>query len=98
MVIYFTQYNISFSNHQGSDGRNNFVLVTNLLPCYGIRFHLWPEKGTSVSDLPRSRRVIEVTSKIIQIPSGPAPRQVLKLIPNRFTLMRFSFLLHLHVR
>ncbi|XP_071697874.1 uncharacterized protein [Rutidosis leptorrhynchoides] len=60
----------------GSNGRNNFVLVTNLLPCYGVRLHLWPEKGTSVSELPRSIRVVEVTSKIIQIPSGPSPRQI----------------------
>nr|XP_043613112.1 uncharacterized protein LOC122585082 [Erigeron canadensis] len=60
----------------GSNGRDNFVLVTNLLPCYGIRLHLWPEKGTSASVLPRSKRVVEVTSKIAQIPSGPAPRQI----------------------
>ncbi|KAI3706527.1 hypothetical protein L6452_24330 [Arctium lappa] len=60
----------------GSNGRNNFVLVTNLLPCYGVRLHLWPEKGTSASDLPLSKRVIEVTSKIAQISSGPAPRQI----------------------
>nr|GEW49285.1 putative GPI inositol-deacylase PGAP1-like, alpha/beta hydrolase fold protein [Tanacetum cinerariifolium] len=60
----------------GSDGRNNFVLATNLLPCYGIRLHLWPEKGTSESDLPLNKRVVEVTSKIAQIPSGPAPRQI----------------------
>lgn len=60
----------------GSNGRNNFVLVTNLLPCYGVRLHLWPEKGTSASDLPLSKRVVEVTSKIAQIPSGPAPRQI----------------------
>ncbi|KVH90625.1 GPI inositol-deacylase PGAP1-like protein [Cynara cardunculus var. scolymus] len=60
----------------GSNGRNTFVLVTNLLPCYGVRLHLWPEKGTSPSDLPLSKRVIEVTSKIAQISSGPAPRQI----------------------
>ncbi|KAI3716595.1 hypothetical protein L1987_67578 [Smallanthus sonchifolius] len=60
----------------GSNGRTNFVLVTNLLPCYGIRLHLWPEKGTSDSDLPLNKRVVEVTSKIVQIPSGPAPRQI----------------------
>lgn len=60
----------------GSNGKNTFVLVTNLLPCYGVRLHLWPEKGTSASDLPLSKRVVEVTSKIVQIPSGPAPRQI----------------------
>ncbi|KAJ0778195.1 putative GPI inositol-deacylase PGAP1, alpha/Beta hydrolase [Helianthus annuus] len=60
----------------GSNGRTSFVLVTNLLPCYGIRLHLWPEKGTSGSDLPLNKRVVEVTSKIVQIPSGPAPRQI----------------------
>lgn len=60
----------------GSNGRNKFVLVTNLLPCHGVRLHLWPEKGTSASDLPLSKRVVEVTSKIVQIPSGPAPRQI----------------------
>ncbi|KAL8227165.1 hypothetical protein R6Q57_016997 [Mikania cordata] len=60
----------------GSNGRTNFVLVTNLLPCYGIRLHLWPEKGNSDSDLPLNKRVVDVTSKIVQIPSGPAPRQI----------------------
>ncbi|KAL4589214.1 hypothetical protein LXL04_002119 [Taraxacum kok-saghyz] len=60
----------------GSNGKTNFVLVTNLVPCYGVRLHLWPEKGSSSSDLPLSKRVIEVTSKIVQIPSGPAPRQI----------------------
>ncbi|XP_076883428.1 uncharacterized protein LOC143532200 isoform X1 [Bidens hawaiensis] len=60
----------------GSNGRTNFVLVTNLLPCYGIRLHLWPEKGTSDSDLPLNKRVVEVTSRMVQIPSGAAPRQI----------------------
>ncbi|KAJ0480624.1 putative GPI inositol-deacylase PGAP1, alpha/Beta hydrolase [Helianthus annuus] len=60
----------------GSDGRTNFVLVTNLLPCYGVRLHLWPEKGTSMSNSPLSKRVVEVTSRIVQVPSGPAPRQI----------------------
>ncbi|KAK9079209.1 hypothetical protein SSX86_000879 [Deinandra increscens subsp. villosa] len=60
----------------GSNGRTSFVLVTNLLPCYGVRLHLWPEKGTSMSSSPLSERVVEVTSKIVQVPSGPAPRQI----------------------
>lgn len=60
----------------GSNGKNHFVFVTNLSPCSGVRLHLWPEKGTSVSMLPTNKRVLEVTSKMVQIPSGPAPRQV----------------------
>ncbi|XP_049382837.1 uncharacterized protein LOC125847215 isoform X1 [Solanum stenotomum] len=60
----------------GSNGKNHFVFVTNLSPCSGVRLHLWPEKGTSVSTLPINKRVLEVTSKMVQIPSGPAPRQV----------------------
>lgn len=60
----------------GSNGKSHFVLVTNLFPCYGVRIHLWPEKGNASSDLPLSRRVREVTSKMAQIPSGPAPKQI----------------------
>ncbi|XP_060196012.1 uncharacterized protein LOC132625198 isoform X2 [Lycium barbarum] len=60
----------------GSNGKNHFVFVTNLSPCSGVRLHLWPEKGTSVSNLPINKRVLEVTSKMVQIPSGPAPKQV----------------------
>ncbi|CAK8541188.1 unnamed protein product [Lathyrus sativus] len=59
----------------GSNGKSHFVLVTNLEPCSGIRLHLWPEKGKSTSDLPLNDRVVEVTSKMMHIPSGPAPRQ-----------------------
>ncbi|XP_008466394.1 uncharacterized protein LOC103503813 isoform X2 [Cucumis melo] len=59
----------------GSSGKSHFIFVTNLLPCSGVRLHLWPEKGKSVS-LPLSKRVLEVTSKMVQIPSGPAPRQI----------------------
>lgn len=59
----------------GSNAKNHFVLVTNLEPCSGIRLHLWPEKGKSASSLPLNERVIEVTSKIMRVPSGPAPRQ-----------------------
>jgi hypothetical protein len=61
---------------QGSNGKSHFVLVTNLEPCSGIRLHLWPEKGNSASSLPLNDRVMEVTSKMMRIPSGPAPRQV----------------------
>lgn len=59
----------------GSNGKSHFVLVTNLEPCSGIRLHLWPEKGKSASSLPLNDRVMEVTSKMMRIPSGPAPRQ-----------------------
>ncbi|XP_022151282.1 uncharacterized protein LOC111019107 isoform X2 [Momordica charantia] len=59
----------------GSTGKSHFIFVTNLLPCSGVRLHLWPEKGKSAG-LPLSKRVLEVTSKMVQIPSGPAPRQI----------------------
>ncbi|CAN1188046.1 GPI inositol-deacylase [Linum perenne] len=58
----------------GSNGKSHFVFVTNLAPCSGVRLHLWSEKGKSNSDLP-SRKIVEVTSKLVQIPSGPAPVQ-----------------------
>lgn len=60
----------------GSDGRNHFVLVTNLAPCSGVRLHLWPERGKLPLDFPVDKRVQEVTSKMGHIPSGPAPRQI----------------------
>ncbi|KAF7801554.1 GPI inositol-deacylase isoform X1 [Senna tora] len=60
----------------GSNGRSHFVFVTNLEPCSGIRLHLWPEKDKSTLNLPFSGRVIDVTSKMMHIPSGPAPRQM----------------------
>ncbi|CAL5368423.1 unnamed protein product [Camellia sinensis] len=60
----------------GSNGKGHFVLITNLVPCSGIRLHLWPEKGKSASDLPVGKRVLEVTQKMVHIPSGPAPRQI----------------------
>ncbi|KAL5057400.1 hypothetical protein RYX36_029004 [Vicia faba] len=59
----------------GSNGKSHFVLVTNLEPCSGIRLHLWPVKGKSTSSLPLNDKVVEVTSKMMHIPSGPAPRQ-----------------------
>ncbi|XP_057982822.1 uncharacterized protein LOC131167837 isoform X2 [Malania oleifera] len=60
----------------GSNGKSHFIFVTNLAPCSGVRLHLWPEKGKSTSALHASERVIEVTSKMVHIPSGPAPRQI----------------------
>ncbi|KHN10855.1 GPI inositol-deacylase [Glycine soja] len=60
----------------GSNGKSHFVLVTNLEPCSGIRLHLWPEKGKSTTSIPLNDRVVEVTSKMMHIPSGPAPRQL----------------------
>ncbi|CAL1358278.1 unnamed protein product [Linum trigynum] len=60
----------------GSDGKSHFVFVTNLAPCSGARLHLWPEKGKSNSVSPSDKRVIEITSKLVQIPSGPAPVQM----------------------
>lgn len=52
------------------------MFVTNLAPCSGVRLHLWPEKRNSTSELPVCIRIVEVTSKMVRIPSGPAPRQV----------------------
>ncbi|KAK6256351.1 hypothetical protein SCA6_017656 [Theobroma cacao] len=60
----------------GSNGKSHFIFVTNLAPCSGVRIHLWPQKGKSSSDLPAGKRVLEVTSKMVQIPAGPAPRQI----------------------
>ncbi|EXC31385.1 GPI inositol-deacylase [Morus notabilis] len=60
----------------GSNGKSHFIFVTNLDPCTGVRLHLWPEKGKSASDFPSCKRVLEVTSRMVHIPSGPAPRQI----------------------
>ncbi|KAG9448528.1 hypothetical protein H6P81_008493 [Aristolochia fimbriata] len=61
----------------GSDGKEHFVFVTNLAPCSGVRIHLWPEKGKRpIKGAPASRKVIEVTDKIVQMPAGPSPRQI----------------------
>ncbi|XAR51958.1 hypothetical protein NMG60_11006771 [Bertholletia excelsa] len=60
----------------GSNGKSHFILVTNLAPCSGIRIHLWPEKGKPASEVLGSKRVLEVTQKMVHIPSGPAPRQI----------------------
>lgn len=40
-------------------------------------------------DQPMSKRVIEVTSKMVHIPSGPAPRQVLTVVIK--LLIRYNF-------
>ncbi|RLM86359.1 uncharacterized protein C2845_PM04G17010 [Panicum miliaceum] len=62
----------------GSNGRGYFVFVTNLAPCSGVRIHLWPEKHHSPvqNEVPASKKIVEVTSKMVQIPAGPAPKQV----------------------
>ncbi|XP_058114854.1 GPI inositol-deacylase isoform X2 [Magnolia sinica] len=62
----------------GSNGKDHFIFATNLAPCSGVRVHLWPEKHEISSDgeVPPSRRVIEVTMKMVHIPAGPAPRQI----------------------
>ncbi|XP_068637444.1 GPI inositol-deacylase isoform X2 [Aristolochia californica] len=61
----------------GSDGKEHFVFVTNLAPCSGVRIHLWPEKGKKPSEgVPVSRKVLEVTKKMVQLPAGPSPRQI----------------------
>ncbi|GMP74516.1 hypothetical protein CsSME_00031919 [Camellia sinensis var. sinensis] len=41
----------------GSNEKGHFVLATNLVPCSGIRLHLWPEKRKSASDLPVGKRL-----------------------------------------
>ncbi|MBA0683461.1 hypothetical protein Goari_025120, partial [Gossypium aridum] len=60
----------------GSNGKSHFIFVTNLAPCSGVRVHLWPQKGNLPSDLPAGKSVLEVTSKMVQIPAGQAPRQI----------------------
>ncbi|CAL5080567.1 unnamed protein product [Urochloa decumbens] len=62
----------------GSNGRGHFVFVTNLAPCSGVRIHLWPEKHHSPvqNEVPAGKKIVEVTSKMVQIPAGPAPKQV----------------------
>ncbi|KAK9126756.1 hypothetical protein Scep_015602 [Stephania cephalantha] len=60
----------------GANGKRQFMLVTNLVPCSGIRLHLWPEKGKIKSGLPLSKGILEVTSKMVQIPAGPTPMQI----------------------
>ncbi|KAL0377347.1 UNVERIFIED_CONTAM: GPI inositol-deacylase [Sesamum radiatum] len=60
----------------GPGGKDHFVFVTNLSPCSGVRLHLWRKKGTSASEFSADKHVVEVTSKMVHIPSGPAPRQI----------------------
>lgn len=71
---------------QGYGGKNHFILVTNIAPCSGVRLHLWPGKGKSASK-PVDRRVLEVTTKMVHIPSGPTPTQVLKYYLVLFSLL-----------
>ncbi|XP_075515197.1 uncharacterized protein LOC142549872 isoform X5 [Primulina tabacum] len=65
-----------YNDYQGADRNDHFIFVTNLSPCFGVRLHLWPEKGTLASKLSMNNRVLEVTSKMVHIPSRPAPRQI----------------------
>ncbi|KMZ73655.1 hypothetical protein ZOSMA_144G00150 [Zostera marina] len=58
----------------GTNGSAHFAFVTNLIPCFGVRLHLWPEKGKF--DGIATKKIVEVTSKMVHIPSGPAPRQI----------------------
>lgn len=60
----------------GSDGKKYFVLVTNLAPCSGVRLHLWPEKSKLPLGASPNKRVLEVTSRMVEIPAGPAPTQI----------------------
>ncbi|KAF7819473.1 GPI inositol-deacylase isoform X1 [Senna tora] len=60
----------------GSNGKSHFVIVTNIEPCSGVRFHLWPDKEKSTSWLALSGRVVEVTSKMMRIPSSPAHKKI----------------------
>ncbi|KAL8137355.1 hypothetical protein V2J09_003356 [Rumex salicifolius] len=60
----------------GTNGTSHFVLVTNLPPCYGVRIHLWSEKGRISPDMTESKGNIEMTSKMVHIPSGPTPKQI----------------------
>ncbi|KAL5981930.1 hypothetical protein ACLOJK_015997 [Asimina triloba] len=62
----------------GANGKDHFTFVTNLAPCSGVRIHLWPEKSKVPlgEEFPSSRRIVEVTSKMVQVPAGPAPRQI----------------------
>ncbi len=52
------------------------MLVTNLAPCLGLRMHLWPEKGQQ-GENGLDNEGIEVTMRMVQLPSGPTHPQVL---------------------
>lgn len=58
------------------NGKGHFIFVTNLAPCSGVRQHLWPQNGNLTSLQPAGRRLREVTLKMTEIPSRPAPGQV----------------------
>lgn len=82
---------MTYLSIQGSDGKDHFVFVTNLAPCSGVRLHLWPEKGTSTSEFSANSHVLEVTSKMVHIPSGPAPRQVLCTVVDGDLFVRHTY-------
>lgn len=71
------------------------MFVTNLAPCTGVRLHLWPEKRKSASELPGNKRVLEVTSRMVHIPSGPAPRQVRDVASLKIFMGVHMFILNL---
>ena len=77
---------------KGSNGRGHFVFVTNLAPCSGVSIHLWPEKHHSPvqNEVPASKKIVEVTSKMVQIPAGPAPKQVI------FQIVHLIIIIFLH--
>ncbi|KAH9562192.1 hypothetical protein CY35_05G059400 [Sphagnum magellanicum] len=58
-----------------SNGRDWFVLVTNLAPCVGLRMHLWPEKGQQ-GENGLDNKGMEVTMRMVQLPSGPTHPQI----------------------
>ncbi|KAE8662906.1 Hydrolase acting on ester bonds isoform 2 [Hibiscus syriacus] len=53
----------------------SYLLQTWLLVLES-EFIYGPKKGNPSSDLPAGKKVLEVTSKMVQIPAGPTPRQV----------------------
>lgn len=67
------------------DNHGWFVLVTNLSPCSGLRVHLWPVDGQA-GGVAASERVVEVTMKMVQLPSGPTPPQVCVFLPCSWVL------------
>ena len=87
---------------KGSNGKGHFVFVTNLAPCSGVRIHLWPEKHQSSTQngIPASKKIVEVTSKMIQIPAGPAPKPVIFLtveLSCSYIAGISIFLVHVHM-
>ncbi|XP_044468076.1 uncharacterized protein LOC123197760 isoform X1 [Mangifera indica] len=54
--------------------KSHFIYVTKLTPCFGVRI------GESTLDLSASERALQVTSKMVHIPSRQAPRQALVVL------------------